>query len=42
MTYICVSLSLIGGWIGSATGTFFNKKLENLATKQDIAEFRIT
>src|SRR5271170_5987235 len=43
MAYIYALLSLLGGWIGSATGTFFNKKLENLATKQDIAEItRIT
>jgi hypothetical protein len=36
------ALSLIGGWVGGFVGTYFNKKGENLATKQDIAEITQT
>lgn len=31
-------LTLIGGWLGGFFGTYFKKKGENLATKEDIGE----
>ena len=38
MAYLYALLSLFGGWFGGMIGSYFSKKGENLATKQDIAE----